>query len=219
MSPDISTLKLHSPTPFRRLYLSPTLLLSSTLTLTQYTFDLPPDCRLSLPIHALPMIPPDGPVRPSSPAAPIAAGAATTAAAPLSSPSSPTSSYSFPSPSVPRKPLPDHAATAAASSFPSDSNSDSVSALTPSSAPPAAPPPPPPPPGEAPREHPHLHPPIAFSEHPSLAPLSPASLASSSSSLVDEDSLPVVPRDLDRYVWLVSLSLSSGALSASCALF
>lgn len=156
------------------------------------------------------MIPPDGPVRPSSP---VVSLQTITPSSP-SPTSSPSSQYS-PHPPVSRKPLPDNAATPAASSFPSVSHSPSAP-ITSSSAPPAAPlPPPPPPPGETPREYPHLQPPIAFAEDPSLGPLSPASLASTASSLVDEDSL-LVPRDLDRYVVFGFLYPPGLCLSASC---
>jgi len=157
------------------------------------------------------MIPPDGPVRPSSP---VVSLQTITPSSPSPPTSSPSSHYSPHRTTVSRKPLPDNAATPAASSFPSVSHPPSAP-LTPSSAPPAAPPPPPPPPGETPREYPQLQPPIAFAEDPSLALPSPSSLASSASSLVDEDSL-LVPRDLDRYVVFGYLSLSAGALSASC---
>ncbi|BCR86148.1 uncharacterized protein ACHE_30135S [Aspergillus chevalieri] len=139
------------------------------------------------------MIPPDGPVRPSSP---VVSLQTITPSSPSPPTSSPSSHYSPHRTTVSRKPLPDNAATPAASSFPSVSHPPSAP-LTPSSAPPAAPPPPPPPPGETPREYPQLQPPIAFAEDPSLALPSPSSLASSASSLVDEDSL-LVPRDLDR---------------------
>lgn len=160
------------------------------------------------------MISPDGPVRPSSPVVSLQTITPSSPSPPTSS--SPSSHYSPHPTTVSREPLPDNAATPAASSFPSVSHSPSAPLTPSSSAPPAAPPPPPPPPpGETPREYPQLQPPIAFAEDPSLAPLSPASLASSASSLVDEDSL-LVPRDLDRYVVFVYLSLSAGALSASC---